>query len=74
MSLAITRSDIRAFFETGDKPTQSQFTAFINAMGLKYTETVTLVADTDKQVTHGGGETAKTVQILDSQGKQIYIS
>jgi len=73
MSLAITRADVKAWFDTGDVPTAAQFKSLIDAFGMKYTETITLVADTDYTVTHGNAENALIVQVVDSNGVNVDI-
>ena len=74
MALTITRAQHKANFETGDRPTSSQFAAMIDAFPMIYTETITLVADTDYTVTHGNAENARIVQVVDSNGKEIGVS
>jgi len=74
MSLTFTRAGIKALFETGDVPTQSDFSTFIDAFPMIYSETVTLVADTDMSVTHDAGEKARIVQVLNSDGEELGVS
>lgn len=73
MAVTITRAQHKSNFNTGDKPTESQFSSLIDAFPMIYTETVTLVADTDYTVTHGNAENARVVQVVDSTGKQIDV-
>lgn len=75
MSLTITRAQHKLNFKTGSKPTESQFASLIDAFPMIYVEeSVTLVANTDFQVTHNGGEKARIVQVTDSNGQEIEVS
>jgi hypothetical protein len=74
MSVLITRTAIKSYFNSGDVPTEAQFSAFIDAFPMVYNETVTLAIDTDLTITHGTGENARIVQVVDSDGKSIGVN
>ena len=74
MALTITRAQHKQNFQTGDRPTGSQFAAMIDAFPMIYTETVTLVANVDYSITHGNAENARIVQVVDSDGKYVSLN
>ena len=74
MAVVIKRTDLLGYFEKGNAPSQAQFAAFINAIPMMYTETVAIVANTDLTVTHGMGESAKMVQVIDSNGVSFGVT
>ena len=71
MAVLIKRSDVIGFFQTGDAPSQAQFTAFIDAVPMVYAETVSVAANVDTTITHGMSENARIVQVTDSAGISI---
>ena len=74
MSLIVTRTNIKGWFNTADKPTEANFHALIDAMVMNYAETSSLVADTDLVVTHGNAKKATHVTVLDANGESIEVS
>jgi len=74
MALTNTRAALKAFFNTGDVPTEVQFSTLIDAFPMVYTETITLVKDTDYTITHSAAEKARIVQVLDSNGEEFGVS
>lgn len=74
MAITITRAQQKGNFQTGDRPTGSQFAAMIDAFPMIYTETVDVVANTDLTITHGNAELARIVQAVDSNGVAINLN
>jgi len=74
MSLAISRADLKSYFNSGDIPIEAHFHALIDAMPMIYKETTSIVKDTGLTVTHGNASKASIVQVLDSDGEQVEVS
>jgi len=74
MAVIFNRAALISFFETGKAPNQAQFTALINSFSMKYSETVTLSANTDQSITHSMGENAGIVQVIDSGGVAVGVN
>ena len=74
MAVVIKRSDVIGYFQTGDAPNQAQFTGFIEAFPMVYTETVSLAANVDTTITHDNAENARIVQVTDSDGVSVGVN
>ncbi|MGB0367933.1 MAG: hypothetical protein ACPGD8_00925 [Flavobacteriales bacterium] len=74
MAILNTRAQLLSKFATGAFPSESDFSALISQLPLIHTEPVTLLQNTDLEVTHSAGENARIVQLTDSTGKEINVS
>jgi hypothetical protein len=74
MAVVFKRTDIAAFFEKGDTPSQAHFMALVAAFPMVYNETVSLAANVDLEITHGIGENARIVQVTDSNGVSVGVN
>lgn len=74
MSIAITRADIKGYFNSGDVPSEANFHAFIDSMVMKYEVSQTITANTDLTITHGNDTKATHVTVLNGDNEAVEIS